>query len=168
MSIDTQYMYIQEKKKERLPIDIIVSDSLGKNLNIPNVPEDINNIMSSYQTNKARKTENIGGVMVDPIKTYDHAEDICETIFGKYFNGGKNISLSLDKKEHTNESVLFNNLNEDITTAGQLGIAVGNAVGEGGAALINFTAGATAMTLAHVAAPLAAIGLGAYGLGYVG
>lgn len=168
MSIDTQYMYMQEKKKERLPIDIIVSDNLGKNLNIPNVPEDINNIMSSYQTNKARKTENIGGVMVDPIKTYDHAEDICETTFGKYFNSGKNISLSLDKKEHTNESILFNNLNEEITTAGQLGVAVGNVVGEGGAALINFTAGATIMTLAHVAAPLAAISLGSYGLGYIG
>ena len=168
MSADTQYMYMQEKKKERLPIDIIVSDSLGKNLNIPNVPEDINNIMSSYQTNKARKTENIGGVMVDPIKTYDHAEDICETTFGKYFGDSKKISLSLDKKDHANESLSFNNLNEEITTAGQLGVAVGDAVGQGGAALINFTAGATAMTLAHIAAPLAAIGLGAYGLGYVG
>ena len=94
---DAEYQYIMQRKREALPVSVILPQKFDLPVKLPTPPEDISNIMSSYQNNKARKTKNIGGVMQDPISTFNHADACCRDAFGNFF--GQAIKIQDDKKQ---------------------------------------------------------------------
>ena len=173
---NVQYQYILQRKKEALPVSIVFPMGFDKPLRLPTPPEDISNIMASYQNNKARKTKNIGGVMQDPIQTFNMADACCRDAFGNF----SEISFEADaEKRKLNRSDIIDNnksnesynyeefpvLNEAAVGAGLgAGLVLGNLASMGVQAGIGFTAGLAAT----VGANIALIGTGAYLTGYYG
>lgn len=173
---NVQYQYILQRKKEALPVSIVFPMGFDKPLRLPTPPEDISNIMASYQNNKARKTKNIGGVMQDPIQTFNMADACCRDAFGNF----SEISFEADaEKRKLNRSDIIDNnksnesynyegfpvLNETAVGAGLgAGLVLGNLASMGVQAGIGFTAGLAAT----VGANIALIGTGAYLTGYYG
>ena len=172
---DAEYQYIIQRKKEALPVNIVLPQKFDLPVKLPTPPEDISNIMSSYQNNKARKTKNIGGVMQDPIQTYNHADACCRDAFGNFF--GQAIKLQDNEKQQklsksyihkSNESYNYDEfpvLNESATTTGiKIGTGIGSILGD----VVAGTVGATAGLAATVGVQVAALGGAAYMLGYWG
>ena len=170
---NVQYQYILQRKKEALPVSIVFPMGFDKPLRLPTPPEDISNIMASYQNNKARKTKNIGGVMQDPIQTFNMADACCRDAFGNF----SEISFEADAEKRklnrsdiikSNESYNYEDfpvLNETVVGAGLgVGLALGNLASMGVQAGAGFTAGLAAT----VGANIALIGAGAYLTGYYG
>lgn len=173
-----EYQYILQRKKEALPVNIILPQSFSLPVKLPTSPEDINNIMSSYQNNKARKTKNIGGVMQDPIQTYNLADACCRNAFGNFF--GKEIKFEGDEqKRQQNEKTIDKNTNEsynykdfpvlnESAEVATLGLKVGTGIGSILAELVSGGIGTTAGLAATVGVQVAALGGAAYMLGYWG
>lgn len=175
---DAEYQYIMQRKREALPVSVILPQKFDLPVKLPTPPEDISNIMSSYQNNKARKTKNIGGVMQDPISTFNHADACCRDAFGNFF--GQAIKIQDDEKQRkvdtsyiqksSNESYNYNEfpvLNESATAAtvgSMIGTGIGSVLGE------VLTAGicAAAGLASTVGVQVAALGGAAYMLGYWG
>lgn len=165
---DGEYLYVQDKKKQDLPVNIIIPEELSVNINIPSIPVDINNIMSSTKVNTARKTLNLGDTMEDPIETYNQAKDLCAITFENFFKEGS-IKFT-NPKTNANEGVLFNesnSLNEG-TPAVVIGATHGATAGSIAASGLSYVAGFAATSIASVLPMLTALGLGAYGIGYYG
>lgn len=172
---DAEYQYIIQRKKEALPVNIVLPQKFDLPVKLPTPPEDISNIMSSYQNNKARKTKNIGGVMQDPIQTYNHADACCRDAFGNFF--GQAIKLQDNEKQQklsksyihkSNESYNYDEfpvLNESAAATGvKIGTGIGSILGD----VVAGTVGATAGLAATVGVQVAALGGAAYMLGYWG
>jgi hypothetical protein len=125
--------------------------------------------MKSAETNKANKTRDFEKWgMVNPVDTYNAAEDCCEKAFSSFFNN--KIKLTTDKAEikdnktnltpKTNESIEYNDyyaLNEVGMTGAAAGSAIGKAAGVAGANVLTFLGSAGAAfttTIAPVAIPV--------------
>ena len=170
-----EHQYILQRKREALPVNIIAPQDFTLPIKLPTPPEDINNIMSSYQNNKARKTKNIGGVMQDPIQTFNNADACCRDAFGNFFS--KKIKFEKDenkRKENklliskADESYNYNDfpvLNESATT---VGLTIGTGIGSILLEIISAGVGATAGLAATVGAQVAALGGSAFMIGYWG
>ena len=170
---DAKYQYIMQRKKEALPVSIVLPNIFDLPVKLPNPPEDISNIMSSYQVNKARKTQNIGGVMQDPIQTYNNADACCKDAFGNFAQ----IKFETDEKQKkvnqsyinkSNESYNYNGLPVLNESPAAFGYAVGKAVGNVAGGVISAGAGGIAGLAAGVGLEAAAICAGLYGIGYTG
>lgn len=175
---DAEYQYIMQRKREALPVSVILPQKFDLPVKLPTPPEDISNIMSSYQNNKARKTKNIGGVMQDPISTFNHADACCRDAFGNFF--GQAIKIQDNEKQRkvdisyiqksSNESYNYNEfpiLNESATaaTAGSMiGTGIGSVLGE----VLTGGIYAAAGLASTVGVQVAALGGAAYMLGYWG
>ena len=171
--------YVQDQKIESLPVNICVPDKLFRRLDVPNAPEDINNLMSTKQVNKARKTRDLKKLGIqDPIATFNHAEDECNKAFGNFFSNGKikftdsSKEIKFGKTSGTtgkvyNESVNESALNE-ITgvSAAVAGVKAGAAVGGVAALGIDFCAGGLVGLAGGVAIPIGTIAAAAFGTGY--
>ncbi len=116
--------FIQDRKKEDVLINVVVPDKLYTNLNILKSPIDIQNLMTSAITNKSEKTRDFEKWgMVDPIATYNEADDCCATAFSK-FNSKIRLASSEDERQMNKENVASegvliknNNVLNEITTA---------------------------------------------------
>ena len=170
---DAKYQYIIQRKKEALPVSIVLPNIFDLPVKLPNPPEDISNIMSSYQVNKARKTQNIGGVMQDPIQTYNNADACCKDAFGNFAQ----IKFETDEKQKkvnqsyinkSNESYNYNGLPVLNESPAAFGYAAGKAVGNVAGGVISAGAGGIAGLAAGVGLEAAAICAGLYGIGYTG
>lgn len=170
---DAKYQYITQRKKEALPVSIVLPNIFDLPVKLPNPPEDISNIMSSHQVNKARKTQNIGGVMQDPIQTYNNADACCKDAFGNFAQ----IKFETDEKQRkvnqsyinkSNESYNYNEFPVLNESPAAFGYAVGNAVGNIAGGVIAAGAGGMAGLAAGVGLEAAAICAGLYGIGYFG
>ena len=150
--------FIQDRKKEDVLINVVIPDKLYTNLNILKAPIDIQNLMTSAITNKSSKTRDFEKWgMVDPIATYNEADDCCATAFSK-FNSKIQLASSEDERQMNkaniaSEGILVknNNVLNEITTeaATAAGVQTGLAVSHGinvincfGAGLVS-TVGAT-------------------------
>lgn len=170
---DAKYQYIIQRKKEALPVSIVLPNIFDLPVKLPNPPEDISNIMSSYQVNKARKTQNIGGVMQDPIQTYNNADACCKDAFGNFAQ----IKFETDEKQRKVNQSYINKSNESYNYNGfpvlnespaAFGYAVGKTVGNVAGGVISAGAGGIAGLAAGVGLEAAAICAGLYGIGYTG
>lgn len=172
--------YVQDQKIESLPVNIAVPDKLFRRLNVPNAPEDINNLMSTKQVNKARKTRDFKKLGIqDPIATYNHAEDECQKAFGNFFTQDS-IKFSDSSKERKfgktsgttgkvyNESLNENNNLNEVTGASAFvaGAEAGTAVGKLAALGIDFCAGGLLGLTSGVAVPIGTLAVAAYGTAY--
>ena len=133
--------FIQDRKKEDVLINVVIPDKLYTNLNILKAPIDIQNLMTSAITNKSSKTRDFEKWgMVDPIATYNEADDCCATAFSK-FNSKIQLASSEDERQMNKANIVSegilvknNNVLNEITTeaataAGvQTGLAVSNGI----------------------------------------
>lgn len=181
-------LYMAEQQRESMPVHIQMSDIFEDSVYIPKAPADINNLMKSFITNKARKTKNIGGVMVDPVETYDQAENLCQKYFGKFFKSGIKLTKDTDQikqnKRTVRESEEFDNdlyelfeidktqynayfpLNE--AGLGVAGYTIGMGLGELGAAGLSFLGGVGAGIATTIGPSIMAIALSSTAVGMAG
>lgn len=167
--------YYQQQRKESTLLNFSIPDSFNHPVKMFGVPIDIQNLMASFQVNKARKTLNLGDTMEDPVQTYNAAGDLCLDAFGKF----SKIELETNKNKQaenrknlvgSNESYIFNGqynaLNEigPITAGGMVGSIGGSIAGAG----LKFVMGAGAGFLSTFALPAAIYASGAVAMGYVG
>ena len=170
---DAKYQYIMQRKKEALPVSIVLPNIFDLPIKLPNPPEDISNIMSSYQVNKARKTQNIGGVMQDPIQTYNNADACCKDAFGNFAQ----IKFEVDEKQRKVNQSYINKSNESYNYNGfpvlnespaMIGFATGQTVGNIAGSVITAGGAGVAGLATGVGLQAAAICAGLYGIGYFG
>lgn len=164
-----QEQFMIEKRQESLPIHISIPDTFMESVDIPRAPEDINNLIRSFKTNKARKTENIGGVMVDPEQTFNNAEDYCNVILGKFFSGNDQISFTKNKEKiDQNKTTVRKDskeIGESLNEAGEAvatGLSAGQALGNAGVAGLKFLGGLGAGLAQSLAGPITALVAGSY------
>lgn len=143
--------FIQERKRELLPIDIAVPSDFYTPIMLKPGPQDLQVVMHTVQTNKARKTRDLEAWgMVDPISTFNNAEDCCQKIFNSFFGGP--IQLAQSKAEmkankqdikDSNESLAYESVSYDYykplnESAALTGLALGNIAGSLAGAGVNF------------------------------
>ena len=143
--------FIQERKRELLPIDIAVPSDFYTPIMLKPGPQDLQVVMHTVQTNKARKTRDLEAWgMVDPISTFNNAEDCCYKIFNSFFRGP--IQLAQSKAEikankqdikDSNESLAYESVSYNYykplnESAALTGLALGNIAGSLASAGVNF------------------------------
>ena len=143
--------FIQERKRELLPIDIAVPSDFYTPIMLKPGPQDLQVVMHTVQTNKARKTRDLEAWgMVDPISTFNNAEDCCQKIFNSFFSGP--IQLAQSKAElkankqdikNSSESLAYESVSYDYykplnESAALTGLALGNIAGSLAGAGVSF------------------------------
>lgn len=132
MSMDKEFKkmaestFIDAQKRKSLVTGIIMPSELMTDIRIPVAPADLRNVMQDMEVLKAEKQENNRGMLHDPIKTFNHAKDYANELFGSI------DKLKFGKK--SKDSIKGGEASKDVKKYESLEYLVGYGLNEGGMA----------------------------------